>query len=707
MSCLKIIQKIILFACFFMSLSVGAQMKFDTDQFLYGASVYPEIQTKEEQIKMLDLFADAGFTVLRLGESAWGNLEPEPGKFDFEWLRFFLDEMHKRNIKAILGTCSYVPPLWLTARHPEVLIRFEDGSSPNPMGRHAISRNHPLFRKELQKFLTAYGKEFKDHPAVIGWQLDNEIEQNLGRVDFNATNNQAWVQWLKKRFHTVDDLNDKLGLKAWGLKVLSFEDVPKPSKSNDGGLPALRLAALHFDRDNIIEYLGWQKAILQDAGVKHWITTNWMTIVNTLADVTELENILDVSSINQYQPTHDDPSYWASHAMFNDMHRSASLSGNFLVTETRIGPTGGEKLWTPASSKVQFFTWMLQPVAFGAVSIIHWTGNRFNGGHWPHWGGLLDWSGTPEPDFYWSKEIATFLNKWSDKIVNTTVDVKAAVFNDFDQRSCLTSYPHLPSSSPNDILYKTTEAFHRNGIGVDIISSAEIAKGIPAKYKTLVIAASPCFEGVKLNASLEKYVANGGTLIVTPFCGYQTIDGIFRNNGFSSDICNLTGTIARTVRLLAEPKGGKKNRVYWQNEAFPLDSFNVEMEGLTETLEVDPSAKVIARFSSPDLVVNEKPAVTIKTIGKGQVMKLAFWPSNNQITNLIKLVTANEMEYVKDFLPEGVQAVPRTDGSIFIINTMSTKAKVSLNSSMKDRITGTQRDPELVLNPYESLWLEK
>ena len=57
--------------CLLSCLQTGAQSKkFETDVFLYGASVYPEIQTKEAQIKMLDLFSKAGFTVLRLGESA-------------------------------------------------------------------------------------------------------------------------------------------------------------------------------------------------------------------------------------------------------------------------------------------------------------------------------------------------------------------------------------------------------------------------------------------------------------------------------------------------------------------------------------------------------------------------------------------------------------------------------------------------------------
>jgi beta-galactosidase len=108
----------------------------------------------------LTFFSKAGFTVLRLGESAWGNLEPAPGKFNFGWLKYFLDEMHKRNMKAILGTCSYIPPRWLAAKHPEILIQYSDGSKANPMGRHAECRNSPLFRAELEKFILAYAAAF-------------------------------------------------------------------------------------------------------------------------------------------------------------------------------------------------------------------------------------------------------------------------------------------------------------------------------------------------------------------------------------------------------------------------------------------------------------------------------------------------------------------------------------------------------------------
>jgi beta-galactosidase len=356
----------IMLCLLFCSQLIAQQKKFETDIFLYGASVYPEIQTKDKQIKMLDLFSKAGFTVLRLGESAWGNLEPAPGKFNFGWLKDFLDEMQKRNMKAILGTCSYIPPQWLAAKHPEILMQYSDGSKANPMGRHAACRNSPLFRVELEKFILAYAAAFKDHPTVIGWQLDNEIEQNIGRIDYNDANKKTWTAWLQKLYHNEDELNTRLGLKAWGLRASAIEDVPLPSKSNDGYLSALSLAALHFDRDNITEYFLWQKSLLRKAGVQQWITTDWIMTNHTIADEPAFKEILDVSGVNEYQPTEDAPNDWAYQAMFNDLHRSTNKDGHFLVTETRIGPTGGEKIWTASASLQQFITWIIQPAAFGA-----------------------------------------------------------------------------------------------------------------------------------------------------------------------------------------------------------------------------------------------------------------------------------------------------------------------------------------------------
>lgn len=685
--------------------SSKAQTKeFTTDVFLYGASVYPELQSQDEQIKMLDLFSQAGFTVLRLGESAWGNLEPGPGRFNFEWLRFFLDEMHKRNLRAILGTCSYIPPQWLVASHPEILWEYEDGNHANPIGRHAASRNHPIFRKELEKFILAYGKEFKDHPAVIGWQLDNEIEWNVGsRIDHNSANLDEWKNWLIKNYKTTEELNERLGLNAWGLQVPKIEDLPLPSKSNDGNIPILYLTNLHYERDNVLEYFTWQKNLLRKAGVQQWITTDFVMTYHTLADEPKPQNPIDISGINLYQPTQDHPSYWASQAMFNDIHRSVNR-GKFLVTETRVGPTGDVKIANEAPSRNQFFMWMLEPAAFGANCIMHWTGNRYIGGHWPHWGGLLDWSGEPEPDFFWAKEIAAFYKSWGKKLIETTVDAKAAVLTDFDQRAAIETYQHTTSSISNKLLAEAFDAFHRNGIGVDAVST-NTAKDYEnlKKYKVIVIASAPCLDGKLLLPSLKQFVENGGILIISPFTGYQTWDGVFRHIGFASDISSLTGGLVRSVRLIKQ--SNSKNQVIF-SDTMPLGRFDVGMEGFTEILDGYSESKVAARFSVGDEVIDNKPAVLLNKIGKGLVLKFAFWPDKNQFSQLIGQIYTGIDKYISKPVDEGIQTIPRTDNSIFIINTSGIARTVSLVRPMKDRITEKEFEKEFELQPYAILWLE-
>src|SRR6185437_2804663 len=370
-------------------------------QFLYGASVYPELQTRAEWNHMLDLFEKAHFKVVRVGESSWGNLETAPGQYNFGWLKDFLDELNRRGMKAILGTSSYIAPQWLAAKHPEILVETQPGLRVHSMSRKAACLNHPLYRQAVHNYVLALGRAFKDHPAVIGWQLDNEIEFLVDKVCYNPACDRAWHAWLHKTYHTPEEFNRRLDLVSWGMRYASLDDVAQPTVTLDNGLPALKLAHLHFQRDTILEFFREQAATLREAGVKQWITTDWNTVWNALADDPQARESLNVAGLNFYQPSAADPDYWTTLAWHLDMHRSAYGLGRFLVTETRVGVAGDTAMWDPFPTRDQFRMWMLQPAAYGAFGLMYWSGNRWRGGHWPHWGGVLDWTGQPEPDFPW------------------------------------------------------------------------------------------------------------------------------------------------------------------------------------------------------------------------------------------------------------------------------------------------------------------
>ena len=70
-------------------------------------------------------------------------------------------------MKAFLGTGSYVPPQWLAAGHPEILVQLHPGVKAHPMARHAPCLNHPLYPQRASRLHLALGREFKDHPTVV------------------------------------------------------------------------------------------------------------------------------------------------------------------------------------------------------------------------------------------------------------------------------------------------------------------------------------------------------------------------------------------------------------------------------------------------------------------------------------------------------------------------------------------------------------
>jgi beta-galactosidase len=687
----------------FPSQALAQPLPFRTDTFLYGASVYPELQTWEESLKMLDEFQKAHFTVLRLGESAWGNLEPAPGQYDFGWLKRFLDEMHRRNLKAVLGTNSYIAPQWLFARHPDLNLQLTPGLPVNPLVRKAASIHHPAYRKAVRDFLGAFAVAFKDHPAVIGWQLDNEVDALFNKVDYSRAGQEAFTAWLRKNYGSPQELNRRWGLQAWGLQVTQLEEVKVPSPGVEGDAPVLAFAYQRFVRDAIADFLAEMAGIIQGSGAKQWLTSNFMAFPFIGYDA-QFDRSFAVNGLNVYAASNTEAGGWSSLAQHFDLSRSARNVRQFLITECRFGVMGDAKIWDPVASPEQFKMMNLLPAAYGAVGSIYWTGNRYASGHWPHWGGLLDWSGRPEADFSLAVEIGDFYRKWGGKLLRNGVSAKAAILTDYDQVMAHRSYPHTPKNAGE---YTTTdffEAFHRLGIGVDglTIQQAGQAEKVAA-YEVIVLSAASVLNDEKAVLNLRQFVEAGGTLIVTPLVGYQTADGIFHQNGFAANLQSLTGCLVRTVRLI-KPKGDAGNTP--QRVTLGQTSFAIGAEGFCELLESAPAATAAGKFTVQDPYLNGRPALVGHKIGKGKVFKLAFWPEGRQLPHLISTLCAVRNPFFNQVLPPALHAVPRTDGSIFLANTSGKSVTLKLIKAGVDRLTGKRLTNALTLAPYQLVWLE-
>ena len=686
-------------------------------EFHYGASVYPELQTRDEWNSMLDHFQRAQMNCVRVSESSWGNIETASGHYKFGWLRQFLDDLEKRKMRAILGTGSYIPPQWLTTASPEVLVQLHPGVKAHPMARHAPCLGHPTFRAAVRRYALALGKEFKDHPTVVGWQMGNEEEGSLERLCYNPACERAWREWLKKTYHSTEEFNRRLNLVSWGMKVNSLDAVPQPGEGveeSGAALAALTLAHRHFRRDVLLNFFLMQAEALRDAGVDQWILTDWNSQWHAVADDPLAARSMDIAGLNDYQHPGSGSDFWMNFTWQQDMHRSAYGRTHFITTENRFGVIGGTSIEDPAPTREEYMMWGLETAAIGTCGLFYWTGNRWRGGHWPHWGGLLDWSGHPEPDFDWAVDLGKILAKWGKHLIDHPVKATAAILTDFEQRAALDVYPHVKGS--NTVLPECFDALHRMGIGVDSVNLA--AAATPSnltKYSLVLIPAATALDDPKVTASLQVFAQGGGVVIITPFTSYMDKDGIFRGDGFASNLWELTRCVVRTVRWMGSTgwrdsgdswsSGSSiKTRVEWKDKILSEYSM-IGLEGFCEFLEVDSAAESIAFFKSDQAILNGRPAVTQRKLGKGTVVKLGFWPENNALLGLIKQLVPTPGSILAEPAPEGVVAVPHTDNSLFVVNTTNGEMEVRLTRSALDHLSGATITNKTQLQPYQVWWL--
>lgn len=182
--------------------------KFDIP--LYGVSYYHEYmpyERLEEDVKMME---KAGINVVRLGESTWGLWEPREGEFEFAWMERIINRFHKAEIKVILGTPTYSIPVWLYRKYPEIQVKKIGQCERTPYGlRQHADITHPAYLYYSERVIRQIVLHFKDNPAVIGYQIDNETTSQ-GTAGRNVY--LSFIDYLKKKFGSADKIN-----KVWGL----------------------------------------------------------------------------------------------------------------------------------------------------------------------------------------------------------------------------------------------------------------------------------------------------------------------------------------------------------------------------------------------------------------------------------------------------------------------------------------------------------
>ena len=239
-----------------------------------GTYYYPEQWPREQWGRDLDRVVAMGLKIVHLGEFAWMNLEPSPGVFTFDWLAECVEMAAARGLDVILCTPTAAPPVWLSVVPGVLPTTDPPGANNRHGGRRHYTPTSPALREAARRIVTALADRFGDHPAVIGWQIDNEYG---GRFDQSPQTDAAFRDWLRARYGDIDGLNAAWHNRFWATHYTAFDQIRLPAKRDpDYANPHHHLDASRFWSRMYADVNKLQADILRPRIGDRWISTNFM-----------------------------------------------------------------------------------------------------------------------------------------------------------------------------------------------------------------------------------------------------------------------------------------------------------------------------------------------------------------------------------------------------------------------------------------------
>lgn len=548
------------------------------DHITLGVCYYPEQWPREMWQSDLLRMKAHGIKTVRVFEFAWSVIEPKDNKWDFSLFDDFLALANEEHMQVILGTPSATPPAWLTHAHPEVLNAKMDGTLYRHGHRRHYNYNSPVYRQYVSRVVEKLAQRYGDHPAVIGWQIDNELNCETN-VFYSQADHDAFRTWLKKRFGTLEALNDAIGGRFWSQSFSAWEEVFLERPVVGRGNPHLSLLEKEFISDSAISFADMQAQILRKHIGHRFITTNGM--FGHLKNDELTNQVLDFYSYDNY------PNFAYGQSGINggnggDMKDRASsyalsavrgFSPNFAIMEQQAGAHGWDHaMLSPMPLPGQMRLWTMQAIAHGAdyVSYFRWRTAVF--GTEIYWHGILDYDNRDNRRLKELGEIYQDIQKIQD-MAGAKYQAKVLLLtdwlNDWDGERDQWHGPMAYQS--NQAIFAASQHTH-TPLDIKPWNDAMTPEALVAYQLIFLPHAAILTE--KMANVLKAYCEAGGKLVLGARTGYKDEFGrclTVPMPGYAAEVCGMT------VEEYSLPRPDETAMLAWNGKTYPVTGFQESM----------------------------------------------------------------------------------------------------------------------------------
>lgn len=504
-------------------------------KILYGGDYNPEQwpeDTWEEDMRLLKL---AHIDIVTLNVFSWASLQPEEDVYHFEKLDKIMEMVRKHGLKVCLATSTAVHPAWMARKHPDILRTEFNGMKRKFGGRHNSCPNSPAYRKYAPALASKLAERYRDYDNIVAWHVSNEF----GGVCYCENCERRFREWLKEKYHTIDEVNRVWDTAFWGHTFYDFDDIVTPSLLSEHFAPdrttfqGISLDYRRFNSESILDCYRLEYDALHAITPDIPITTNLMGTFPDL-DYQMWAKYMDFISWDNY-PANDTPV--EETALRHDLMRGLKQGKPFALMEQTPSVTN----WLPYNALKRpgvMRLWSYQAVAHGADTVMFFQMRRSTGACEKYHGAVIDHVGHEHTRVFREiAELGSELEKIGSLTLGARTDAKAAILFDWDNWWA-TGYSAGPSVRLRycDEILNYYKAFHNLNIPVDII-------GVEDDITGYSLVAAPLLYMVKsgYDEKLRSFVQKGGHFLTTFFSGYVEEHDLVTVGGYPGKLRDILG----------------------------------------------------------------------------------------------------------------------------------------------------------------------